>query len=265
MKAKTLLWILLASFPVSLTANVQASTSVDSIIKKANLAAYYQGDDGKAQARMLIVDNQGNKQIRQFTILRKDTTDIAEQDFLVFFSKPSDVKGTVFRVGKKVTAEDDRWLYLPALDLVKRISAGDKRTSFVGSHYFYEDISGRNIAEDNFELVYSNNEYYQLEAKPKNPQSVEFSHYHIFIDKKTFLPHKATYFASNGKALREMQVLKVADIQGIPTVMHAKMTNLLDNSYTEIKFRRVSYDIGLPDSIFSERSLRTPPKKWLKK
>ena len=155
MKARTILLLFLASLLVSFFSNSQNLTDVNTIIKKANLAAYYQGEDGKAQARMLIVDKQGNKQIRQFTILRKDQTDLAEQDFLVFFSKPSDVKGTVFRVSKKVSGEDDRWLYLPALDLVKRISAGDKRTSFVGSHYFYEDISGRSIEEDTFKLLSS--------------------------------------------------------------------------------------------------------------
>ncbi len=37
---------------------------------------------------------------------------------------------------------------LPDLDLVKRIAAGDKRTSFVGSHFLYEDISGRAVQED---------------------------------------------------------------------------------------------------------------------
>jgi hypothetical protein len=65
-----------------------------------------------------------------------------DQDFMVFFSRPSDVRGTVFLVAKHVDRDDDRWLYLPGLDLVRRISAGDKRTSFVGSHFFYEDVSG---------------------------------------------------------------------------------------------------------------------------
>ena len=42
------------------------------------------------------------------------------------------------------------------------------------------------------------------------------------------------------------------------------LIKLSDNSYTEMQFRKITYNVGLPDSIFSERSLRTPPKKWLK-
>ncbi len=234
------------------------------IITKANLASYYSADDGSAQARMVIVDAQGNKQMRQFTILRKDQADLGDQDMLVFFSRPTDVKGTVFRVVKKVKSDDDRWLYLPALDLVKRISAGDKRTSFVGAHFFYEDVSGRNPSEDNFTLLKTDNDFYQLKAIPKDKNSVEFDHYIVNIDKSTFLPMKVDYFNDQGKNTRSMKVLKTKVIDGFTTVMHSKITLHSDGSYTEMQFRKVKYNLGLPDSIFSERSLRNPPKAWLK-
>ena len=109
---------------------------------RANLAAYYAGDDGRSEVRMIISDAQGRQQRRQFTVLRRDVDDAGDQQFLVVFSQPSDVRNTVFLVDKHIDRDDDRWLYLPGLDLVKRISAGDKRTSFVGAHYFYEDVSG---------------------------------------------------------------------------------------------------------------------------
>ncbi len=239
------------------------AVDVNEIIAKSNLASYYAGDDGRAQARMIIVDAQGNKQMRQFTILRKDQADLGNQDMLVFFSKPTDVKGTIFRVTKKVTEDDDRWLYLPALDLVKRISAGDKRTSFVGAHFYYEDVSGRNPAEDNFTLLSEQDESYLIKAEPKDPSSVEYAYYQITIDKRTYIPMQVQYFNSEQKIIREMKVLKLGEVQGFPTVLHAKITQMSDGSYTEMQFRNVTYNIGLPDSIFSERSLRTPPKAWL--
>ncbi|WP_206485216.1 outer membrane lipoprotein-sorting protein [Thalassotalea sp. G2M2-11] len=240
------------------------AADVNEIIKKSNLASYYAGDDGRAQARMIIVDANGNKQMRLFTILRKDQADLGDQDMLVFFSRPTDVKGTVFRVTKKMTSDDDRWLYLPALDLVKRISAGDKRTSFVGAHFYYEDVSGRNPAEDNFSLIKETPEHYVIKATPKDANSVEYAYYHVTIDKQNYIPMQVQYFNPSDVAIRELKVLKLENIQGFPTVLHAKMTRLTDGSYTEMQFRGVKYNIGLPDSIFSERSLRTPPKAWLK-
>ena len=53
----------------------QAEITVDKIIEQANLASFYVGDDGRSDARMIIVDNKDNKQMRQFVILRKDLTD----------------------------------------------------------------------------------------------------------------------------------------------------------------------------------------------
>ncbi|MBV1873812.1 MAG: outer membrane lipoprotein-sorting protein, partial [Gammaproteobacteria bacterium] len=123
-------------------------SDVNTIIEKANNTAFYTADDGRATTRMTIVDSQGRKQVRQFTIIRRDIEDGGDQQFLVFFSRPSDIKKTTFLVNKHPGKEDDRWLYLPGLDLVKRIAAGDNRTSFVGSHFFYEDVSGRDLDAD---------------------------------------------------------------------------------------------------------------------
>lgn len=257
--------IILSSWALfQITAFASDLTDVTDIVNKANMASYYSGEDGRAQARMIIVDTQGNKQMRQFTILRTDQEDLGNQDMLVFFSRPTDVKGTVFRVTKKVNNDDDRWLYLPALDLVKRISAGDKRTSFVGSHFYYEDVSGRNPQEDTFTLVNTTHDSYILSAKPKKPDTVEFAHYKIVINKQTFIPMEVNYYNAQGDEIRKMEVLKTKEVDGFTTVLHSKITQISDGSYTEMQFRKVKYNLGIPSSVFSERSLRTPPKSWLK-
>ncbi|MCW8876876.1 MAG: outer membrane lipoprotein-sorting protein [Kangiellaceae bacterium] len=234
------------------------------IVNKASLAAYYGGDDGRTLARMKIVDANGRKQLRQFTILRKDMEDGGEQKFLLVFSRPADVKGTVFMVHKKPQSDDDRWLFLPALDLVKRISAGDKRTSFVGAHYFYEDVSGRVPTEDNHIFVSEDDEFYVLKHIPKDKTKVEFDYYKTWIDKNNYLPMVIEYYSASGKAIRKIEALDVSEIQGIATVNKAKVSNLNDGSYTLMEFRKMKYDLGIPEDIFNERSLRNPPRIWLK-
>ncbi|WP_199608600.1 outer membrane lipoprotein-sorting protein [Flocculibacter collagenilyticus] len=236
---------------------------VGTIIKKAELAAYYAGNDGRTAARMMIVDSNGRKQMRQFIILRKDREEGGAQDMLVFFSRPADVKGTVFRVVKHNEGEDDRWLYLPDLDLVKRISAGDKRTSFVGAHFYYEDVSGRGIEKDIFALETETDEQYVITAMPKKPEEVEFKSYKVWIDKQTFLPVKIEYTNNKEMVYRRVEAVKVQNIAGYPTVTESKVSDLQNGGYTLMQFRFTTYNLGLPDDIFSERSLRTPPHKWL--
>lgn len=240
-------------------------SDVNEIVRQANLAAYYQGADGRSEARMEISDAQGRTQSRQFTILRQDVADGGDQNFLVAFSRPADVRNTVFMVAKHTTSEDDRWLYLPSLDLVKRISAGDKRTSFVGSHYFYEDVSGRNITDDEHTLVETTDQHYVVDNTPKDPASVEFSQYRVWIDKTTLLPMKIEYTDTAGRLYRRVEVLEVSEQQGYPTVTKSQVSDLASGGSTTMEFRFIKYDIGLTADLFSERSLRKPPREWLRR
>src|SRR5690606_14917281 len=217
--------------------------------------SYYLGADGRSQVQMLITDDQGRKRQRSFTILRRalPASDelaanayLGEQQFYVYFHRPADVNKMVFMVHKKLDGNDDRWLYLPALDLVKRIAASDKRTSFVGSDYFYEDVSGRSLDADIHELEEVTDNYYVLKHIPKDPKSVEFGHYIMYVHKDSFIPVQTEYFDGNGDKYRIAKALKVETIQGYSTVTQASMENLKTGSKTLMKYSQVSYDVGIP-------------------
>ena len=245
-------------------------TNVETIVNKANLTAYYQGNDGKAKVKMTITDKKGQARLREFIILRKDIKDGGDQKYYVYFLKPADVRKMVFMVHKHVDIEkdDDRWLYLPALDLVRRIAASDKRTSFVGSDFLYEDVSGRNLAEDTHELIKTTDKYYVVRNVPKKPDTVEFSYFDVSIDPKTFVPMKMEFYDKNNKLYRIIESLKVETVevkegekvQKFPTVVKSVVSDLNTGSKTEMEFTNVQYNINLKD-IFTERYLRRPPRE----
>lgn len=246
------------------TKEADKSLTVDEIVEKSNHTAYYQAHDGRSKVDMEIYDDDGNLRERSFTILRKDMdTKDEEQNYYLYFEKPADVRKMAYLVWKHIDKDDDRWLYLPALDLVKRIAASDKRTSFVGSHFYYEDVSGRSITLDKHELAGENEKYYILNNIPEQPDNVEFSSYKIWIDKKTFMPMKAEYLDKNEKKYRVMEVIEMKEIQGFPTVTKSKMSDLNSGGHTIMKFSDIEYDIGIPENIFTERYLRRPPRRWL--
>ncbi len=262
MKALLTLFFLAAT---AMTSSTQAEdlTDADAIVQKANAVAFYQGDDGRAETRMRIVDSNGREQLRQFTILRKDIAEGGDQLFYVLFSRPSDVKRTAFLVKKHVNSEDDRWLYLPSLDLVKRISAGDKRTSFVGSHFYYEDISGRSLKADKHHLTETSATHYVIDNIPIARADVEFSHYKVWINKASFIPEKAEYYDAQEKLYRRISAENIQVIDSFPTATRMKAEDLRDGSYTISDMRFIHYNIDVPADVFSERSLRNPPQQWL--
>jgi len=241
--------------------------SAEEIAKRAENASYYQGDDGRARVAMVIKDKQGRIRNREMTILRKDILnngkETGDQRFYVYFHDPSDVRDTVFMVWKHPLADDDRWLYLPALDLVRRIAAEDERSSFVGSDFFYEDVSGRSAAEDTHELQDTTDTYFVLTSTPKKPELVEFHHFISYIHKETFLPVQVEYYKEDGTQYRQYTVEKVETIEDVPTVMQSIMKDLSDGGQTTLTYSQVNYNVGLSKEIFTERYLRNPPRGQL--
>lgn len=243
---------------MGMIASVQAAElSADKIVAKANEAAYYAGNDGQATVSMKLSDGRS----RDFVILRKDVAGGLDQKFYVYFKSPADVRKMSYLVHKRPAADDDRWLFLPALNLVKRIAPGDKRTSFVGSDFLYEDVSGRGLKEDTHELVETTDSQYVVNNVPKDPASVEFKSYKVWIDKETFLPRKAEYLDKNNKLYRRVLSDKIKVIQGHPTPLEQKVEDIARGTSTVITFSNVKYDIGLKDRIFTERFLRRPPRE----
>ena len=243
----------------------------DDIIRKANHMALYQGVDGKGRVTLVITDKQGRTRKREFNMLRRDEGESdMDQKYFVFFHEPADIRKMVFMVHKHAEPgrDDDRWLYMPSLDLVKRIAASDKRTSFVGSDFLYEDISGRNPTEDAHELITTTDMYYVLKNVPTNRANVEFEYYIAHIDKKTLLPMKIEYFKKDNRLYRVLESMKVTEIEAdedgkkvkYPTVFVSVARDLENGSKSEMTFSNVKYNIGLDDGIFSERYLRRPPK-----
>ena len=238
------------------------------IIKKALNAYYYAQNDGKADVFMRLVNKEGKERIRDFTMLRLDKEDGGEQYYYAYFTKPPDVNRTVFMVWKHIDRDDDRWLYLPAIDLVKRISANDKRSSFVGSDFTYEDVSGRHLNDDEHTLIkeeiIKGKNAYLIKSMPKDKDEVEFSHRLVWSDKQTFLTLKVEYYNRRGELYKQMITDKIEVIEETPTVTKATMKDLKGKHYTEIEFKKIDYNVGLNKNIFKERYLRKPPMKWIR-
>lgn len=275
---KRTIWVSLVLIGLSLMAfppDARAVT-VEQVVEMANHAAYYQGVDGKSKVTMVITDKQGRERNREFIILRKDDAGEkdANQKYFVYFLAPADVRKMVFMVHKHTAegSDDDRWLYLPNLDLVKRIAAGDKRTSFVGSDFLYEDVSGRGLAEDEHEIVEGNAQHYVVKNTPKKPETVEFAYYLVYIDQRTFMPMKMEYFAKDGTLYRTIESVTVEDIKAkegdkevtYPTVTKSVVKDLRTGSTTTMTFSDIQYNISLSDDLFTERYLRRPPREAMR-
>ncbi|MDP2643402.1 MAG: outer membrane lipoprotein-sorting protein [Desulfobacterales bacterium] len=244
------------------------------IIENSQLAFYYQGDDLKAQVVMELIAPGGGKRTRVMTMLRRNETEGGNQKYFIYFHKPGDVRRMTFMVWKYPAKEDERWIFVPAVDLIKRIAADDKRSSFVGSDFTYEDVSGRDVASDVHRLLRTekleNLDCYVIGSIPEEPAG--YTKRLSWIDKKTFLPLKEEYYDAQNELFRLFTADKIKDIKAgkgaagkaFPTVMRRTMKNLKTGHRTEVVYTSVSYNLGLKDKDFSERHMRRPPRSWIR-
>ena len=104
-----------------------------------------EGDRSVSEMEMILIDRKGKKRVRKLKAygMEQDKDSLS----LMFFLSPADVRNTGFLTydydesGK----DDDQWLYLPALRKTKRIAAGDKSGSFMGSDLNYSDMTSPDL------------------------------------------------------------------------------------------------------------------------
>lgn len=97
-----------------------------------------------AEQNMVLSNKQGQESLRQLRVMVLETDGGGNKNLFVF-DRPRDVKGTALLVHTHKESDDDQWLYLPALDRVKRISSSNQSGSFMGSEFAYEDMGTQEV------------------------------------------------------------------------------------------------------------------------
>ncbi|OGQ94420.1 MAG: hypothetical protein A2521_17430 [Deltaproteobacteria bacterium RIFOXYD12_FULL_57_12] len=249
-----------------LAATEAFAASAMEVMKNSQAAFLYQGKDFKVRVLMRLVSRDGRERIREMTMLRINTGEAGgDQKYFIYFFKPADVKDMTFMVHKYPARDDDRWIFVPAINMVRRIAAQDKRSSFVGSDFTYEDVSGRDIEDDAHELLREESsngrDCFVVKSTPRAGDA-DYLHRLSWIDKTTFLPVKEEYYDQKGELYRLFTAEEIKEVDGLPTITRRMMKNLQSGHATEVTYTRVEYNIGIEDALFSERFMRQPPKKW---
>lgn len=230
-----------------------AGMSAYDIVKKSE-DLLDQAKDTKADMLMTLLNKKGDKRERTLSIFAKKDGENKSKSIL-FFNSPADVKGTSFLVWTNEKKEDKQWLYLPALQRVRQISASGKGESFMGTEFTFFDMGSHDVDDYTYTLVKEenvNNEMcYVIEATPKK---VEFySKATLWIRKGNFIPAKADFYDTKGQYEKQGIFENVKNIKGINTPTHIEMKNILNGRTTLIDLSNIVYDTGLKDDIFTER------------
>ena len=190
------------------------------IMEKVN--ARDTGDRSITEMEMILIDKKGNKRVRRLKTfgLEKGKDSLS----LMFFLSPADVRNTGFLTfdydesGK----DDDQWLFLPALRKTKRIAAGDKSGSFMGSDLNYSDMTSPDLNLYEYTLMketeVNGQKVWQIKSVPKTKAEAEKSGYSksvVFIRQDNYVMIRGVRWVHKKKRNKYLDVRKLEKIDGI--------------------------------------------------
>jgi len=217
------------------------------------------GRDATTQGRMVLTEKGHSPRIREMVTYRLDMKR-GQTANLTRFLSPEDIAGTGLLTVDKADGSSDQWLYLPALDRVRRVATSNKGGRFVGSDLNYEDLQERKVAEDKYRLLgqeaVGGIVCERLESIPVDPDNSVYAKRISWIDPKTLLPLRIDYFEGDaGQAIKRWLLIKKERVQGFWTVMESRVIDLKSGHETQLLLDTIQYDRRLPADLFSSKAL----------
>ena len=224
------------------------------------------GDRSITEMEMILINKKGKKRVRKLKTfgLEKGKKSLS----LMFFLSPADVRNTGILTfdydesGK----DDDQWLFLPALRKTKRIAAGDKSSSFMGSDLNYSDMTSPDLDLYDYTLMketeVKGQKVWQIKAVPKTKAEAKKSGYSksvVFIRKDNYVMIRGVRWVHKKKRNKYLDVRKLDKIDGIwvSTEMHVTTKSgkkILHKTIMKQKNIHFNQD-EVNEDLFSIRSL----------
>jgi hypothetical protein len=183
---------------------------------------------------------------------------------MVVFDFPKAIADTALLTWSNIAADDDQWLYLPAIKRVKKIASKDRSGPFVGSAFAYEDLA--DYAVDEFTYAWVREEACGdlrcdvVERRPKDPYSGYLRHL-VWIDSADHRIRRIHYFDRRDTLLKILESTEFAryPVAGRTFVQPHLMTmkNVQTGRSTILRWSPYRYSAGLNEARdFSTNALR---------
>lgn len=235
----------------------QASTDGLALAQKV-----YDRADGKDVTSLvtMTLSQEGNRpRVRSMLVFRAEGAAGAVST-LIRFTAPADIQGTGLLTLDAADGNTNQWIYLPAMQRVRRVDASRQGGRFVNSDYYFEDLKDRKPDADTHRIAgrekLGDTVCDVLESLPLQADNSVYLKRLSWIDPRSLLPLRMDFFErQSDQPSKRLVVARREQVQGYWTVMDSTLSDLQTGHQTRLQVERVLYDRQLPASLFTSRAL----------
>ena len=214
---------------------------------------------GRAVIEM-IVEKGKQRKAHRLEVFRVDNGKGTSKQ-MVEFLLPADVKGTKFLSITEPGADDQMWLYLPAVGRERRIAGSAVQGQFMGTDFTFEEISMNENTWKAYTPALAADQKidgkpcYVVKLTPKG-SGVSYTSVVLYVWQEASIPLKIEFF---GKGSKLQKVMTFSDIKptskGVLQPNIIALKNASSGSVTTVKIVETD-ERPVSDDVFSLRYLR---------
>jgi hypothetical protein len=148
------------------------------------------------------------------------------------------------------------YIYLPAVQRVRRFTWLQAWEPFFGSDFSFQDFSFPRLggnAKVKGTGMHNGAECYRLEERLAN--NPYYSKVETWVAADTGLPVERDYYDLSGKLYKTERYEQIVTIQNVPTIMKIVMTDVQMDRSSELDVTSVKYDKAAPAKLFDPDNL----------
>jgi len=224
-------------------------------------------DSSVAEATFRLVSASGQERVRKTTSLTKLRADGLANRRMLRFLSPSDTRNTTTLLLENTGADDEIWIYLPALKKARRLAASNKKSSFVGTDLSYGDMAGHKPADWTHRLLRSETlagkPCHVVESVPRTPEVAADSGYAkrtSWVTQDAMLALKVEFADAAGAPLKTVESSDwklVDEARRKWQAMKVKVVQHQTGHSTYIQLERFQANVPVPEEAFTVRYIET--------
>ncbi len=231
---------------ISIFLNSVFAITADDIIKKVD--NNLQSDTGYSKIDMIMKTKRGTR-----TLELESWNEGTKKSFIKILAPKKD-KGITF-----LKIDTAMWQYVPRIQKTIKIPSSMMMSSWMGSDFTNDDMAKESSIIEDYDTKIANEtpSSYTLDLIPKEDAAVVWDKIVFEVQKKNFVPLKATYFDEDGKAVRELLYLDITKKGNRYFPVRWEMRTMdKPHNLTTILMKEVKFDIKLNPKMFTKRSLK---------